>query len=221
MDFLHMQIQSQAARTPLPVDVLVPNGEHKGPFKSVYLLHDLAGNNSSWMRKFPLESYIDDAVIIMPSCLNSFYVNMYYGYDMLDYITKELIEICEGWFELDDRRLVAGIGMGGYGAVRAALAAPKVFKQAICIDGLLDPGKFYDEPLPALKMEDVFGPKEYFYYSDNCLKNAVHGKNLLFTCPPPITLIGEGAQEWQEILKADVVETGDPMTVLAQKVRGL
>ena len=47
MDWIHMQVDSEAARTPLPLDVLVPDAEQKGPYKAVFLLHDLAGNNTS------------------------------------------------------------------------------------------------------------------------------------------------------------------------------
>lgn len=172
MDWMHIQMQAESVKTPLPLDILVPDRLQKGPYKAVYLLHDIAGNNTSWMRHTDIENRLADAgaVLIMPSCLNSFYVNMYYGYDMLDFITQELVSVCEGWLSLDARRearLIAGIGMGGYGAVRAALAAPQVFGTAVSLDGLLDPGRFYQEKLPAVSMEDVLGPEGFYRRSPN------------------------------------------------------
>ena len=233
MDWIHMQVDSEAARTPLPLDVLVPDAEQKGPYKAVFLLHDLAGNNTSWMRSVPLERYLGEmgAVLVMPSCLNSFYVNMYYGYDMQDYLVRDLVRMCETWFRMDARRearLIAGIGMGGYGAVHTALAAPDVFGAAVSIDGMLDPGRFFDSPLPAIKMEDVFGPKEYYERSPHKLANAAaalahNPANHLY---PEITLCGEG--DGQEELLQALRESGihaeaaydeDPMAVLAEKVR--
>ena len=174
MDWMHIQMQAESVKTPLPLDILVPDRLQKGPYKAVYLLHDIAGNNTSWMRHTDIENRLADAgaVLIMPSCLNSFYVNMYYGYDMLDFITQELVSVCEGWLSLDARRearLIAGIGMGGYGAVRAALAAPQVFGTAVSLDGLPDPGRFYQEKLPAISMEDVLGPEGFYRRSPNDL----------------------------------------------------
>ncbi len=180
MDWMHIQMQAESVKTPLPLDILAPDRLQKGPYKAVYLLHDIAGNNTSWMRHTDIENRLADAgaVLIMPSCLNSFYVNMYYGYDMLDFITQELVSVCEGWLSLDARRearLIAGIGMGGYGAVRAALAAPQVFGTAVSLDGLLDPGRFYQEKLPAVSMEDVLGPEGFYRRSPNDLLFAARG----------------------------------------------
>lgn len=180
MDWMHIQMQAESVKTPLPLDILVPDRLQKGPYKAVYLLHDIAGNNTSWMRHTDIENRLADAgaVLIMPSCLNSFYVNMYYGYDMLDFITQELVSVCEGWLSLDARRearLIAGIGMGGYGAVRAALAAPQVFGTAVSLDGLLDPGRFYQEKLPAVSMEDVLGPEGFYRRSPNDVLFAARG----------------------------------------------
>ena len=170
-------MNSETAKIPLPLDILVPRKTVRGPYKTLYLLHDLAGNNTQWMRATQIEALMegDRTVLVMPSCLNSFYVNMYYGSDFLDYITQELVYLCGSWLSLDQRRekrVIAGIGMGGYGALSAALRAPGVFGAAYSIDGLLQPGRFYDHPLPGLKMEDLFGPQGYYEQSPNQLVNA-------------------------------------------------
>ena len=232
LDYLRMQIQTHAPRTPLPVDMLVPGRGEKGPFKLAILLHDVAGNNTSWMRRYTVESVFEGSgtVVVMPSCLNSFYVNMYYGYDMLDYIVKEIAALCKGWFNMSDKpedRLVAGYGMGGYGAVRAALEQPVAFGKAISINGLLEPDRFYDDPIPALKMKDVFGPKEFMLRSANHLPNAVRQLTLLGRkgLLPEITLCGGSEEDqrlYEALQKAGIpadLTTEDPMTVLAGKVR--
>ena len=214
-------MQAESVKTPLPLDILVPDRLQKGPYKAVYLLHDIAGNNTSWMRHTDIENRLADAgaVLIMPSCLNSFYVNMYYGYDMLDFITQELVSVCEGWLSLDARRearLIAGIGMGGYGAVRAALAAPQVFGTVVSLDGLLDPGRFYQEKLPAISMEDVLGPEGFYRRSPNDLLFAARrlAHDPQTKARPEIVLISSP----QDDFAAEAAELGTVLTELGMPV---
>ncbi len=221
MDWMHIQMQAESVKTPLPLDILVPDRLQKGPYKAVYLLHDIAGNNTSWMRHTDIENRLADvgAVLIMPSCLNSFYVNMYYGYDMLDFITQELVSVCEGWLSLDARRearLIAGIGMGGYGAVRAALAAPQVFGTVVSLDGLLDPGRFYQEKLPAISMEDVLGPEGFYRRSPNDLLFAARrlAHDPQTKARPEIVLISSP----QDDFAAEAAELGTVLTELGMPV---
>ena len=218
---MHIQMQAESVKTPLPLDILVPDRLQKGPYKAVYLLHDIAGNNTSWMRHTDIENRLADAgaVLIMPSCLNSFYVNMYYGYDMLDFITQELVSVCEGWLSLDARRearLIAGIGMGGYGAVRAALAAPQVFGTVVSLDGLLDPGRFYQEKLPAISMEDVLGPEGFYRRSPNDLLFAARrlAHDPQTKARPEIVLISSP----QDDFAAEAAELGTVLTELGMPV---
>lgn len=241
MDYIHMQMNSETAKIPLPLDILVPRKTVRGPYKTLYLLHDLAGNNTQWMRTTQIEALMegDRTVLVMPSCLNSFYVNMYYGSDFLDYITQELVYLCGKWLNLDQRRekrVIAGIGMGGYGALSAALRAPGVFGAAFSIDGLLQPGRFYDQPLPGLKMEDLFGPQGYYEQSPNQLVNAAEQikRNPIFQEFPEMTLCSsreDSFREEAEELYQNLAELGyetqlytdaeDAVRLLAEKVREL
>lgn len=241
MDFIHMQISTDTAKIPLPLDILMPRRPLSGPYKTLYLLHDLAGNNTQWMRQTQIEQLMEGSrtVLVMPSCLNSFYVNMYYGSDFLDYITQELISLCENWLNLEssrEARMIAGIGMGGYGAVSAALQAPGVFGAAFSIDGLLDPGRFYEQPLPSLKMEDLFGPKEYYERGNNRLDNAAafYKRNPIYKGFSQITLCSsreDSFREEAENLHRSLTELGyetqlytdceDAVRLLAEKARAM
>ena len=60
-------MQAESVKTPLPLDILAPDRLQKGPYKAVYLLHDIAGNNTSWMRHTDIENRLADAgaVLIM------------------------------------------------------------------------------------------------------------------------------------------------------------
>ena len=177
MDFLHVQLQTKAPRTPLPVDILVPGAEEVGPHRLLILLHDFGGNNTTWLRRTKVEEAVEgtNTIVIMPSCLNSFYADMYFGYDMLTYVGEELVELAKGWFDVSEDpadHMICGVGMGGYGAVLAALRYPGIFGAAASLDGWLDPSRFYDEPLRTVDMNDVFGTKETFEKSDYRLANA-------------------------------------------------
>ena len=58
------------------------------------------------------------------------------------YITKELPELCRATFRtLSDKRednIVAGLSMGGYGALKAALTFPEQYGSCIALSGSLD-----------------------------------------------------------------------------------
>ena len=120
MDLLHIQLQTKAPRTPLPVDILMPGSNEAGPHRLLILLHDFGGNNTTWLRRTNVEAAVEgtNTIVIMPSCLNSFYVDMYFGYDMLTYVGEELYELAKGWFHVSEDpadHMICGCGMGGYG----------------------------------------------------------------------------------------------------------
>ncbi|WP_163193353.1 alpha/beta hydrolase [Clostridium thermarum] len=114
----------------IPTDgPLYPGMEIKGlkSFKTVYLLHGIMGNYTDWVtcsRVAQLAAQYNVA-LIMPSGDNSFYVDQeaarnFYG----EYIGRELVEETRKLFHLSHRRedtFIAGLSMGGYGAIRNGL----------------------------------------------------------------------------------------------------
>lgn len=242
MDFIHMQMKSDAAKLPLPLDLLVPREGERRRYRIVYLLHDFGGNNTQWMRSTRIEQQMEglETVLVMPSCLNSFFVDMYYGSDFFTYLSQELVYLCEHWLglELDpSRRLIAGMGMGGYGALHAALKAPEVFGAALSADGMLQPSRFYDHPLEHVRMEDVFGPREYFEAGEYKLQNLIrdfHRKHPGGSCPMPEIMLSASEKDLfrdeafalcEELKQAGFAASlyweEEPERVLAEKVRTL
>ncbi len=126
----------------LPVDKFtfpgMPVREDK-PFKTLYLLHGVLGNYTDWVSGTNIQRWAEekDLVVVMPSGDNAFYVdnpnvNNYYG----EFIGKELVEITRKMFHLSDKRedtYIAGLSMGGYGAIRNGLKYHDTFG---CIAGL-------------------------------------------------------------------------------------
>jgi S-formylglutathione hydrolase FrmB len=110
-----------------------------GPYKSLYLLHGVFGNYTDWVTRTNIQRWAEakDLAVVMPSGDNMFYVdnpgvNNNYG----EYIGKELVEITRKMFPLSHKRedtYIAGLSMGGYGAVRNGLKYHDTFG---CIAGL-------------------------------------------------------------------------------------
>lgn len=110
---------------------------------TVYLLHGMYGDHTSWMCGTSIGRYANKRkiAVIMPSAENSFYCNMKYGCRYYDYIAEELIEFTRKLFLLSHSRektFVAGLSMGGYGAFKIALRRPEIFGAAASLSGCLD-----------------------------------------------------------------------------------
>ena len=123
----------------LPTDkTLGPDGSApQGPFKTLYLLHGIFGNDTDWVCGTRVQSWAQDRnlAVVMPSGENSFYVDMpkasaYYG----TYIGKELVDFTRRTFPLSHKRedtFIGGLSMGGYGAIVNGLQNPETFG-AVC-----------------------------------------------------------------------------------------
>lgn len=120
----------------LPVDKLVfpgmPVREDK-PFKTLYLLHGIIGNYMDWVSGTRIQRWAEEnnLAVVMPSGDNAFYVdqpasNNFYG----EFIGKELVEITRKMFPLSCKRedtFIAGLSMGGFGAIRNGLKYHETF----------------------------------------------------------------------------------------------
>ena len=101
----------------------------------LWLLHGTFGDHSDWLRKSKIELYACErnVIVVMPSALNSFYSNwdgFCIGYSMWDYLTEELMPLVYNWFPASDKRkdnYIAGLSMGGFGAIKYASMYPQKF----------------------------------------------------------------------------------------------
>lgn len=109
----------------------------------LYLLHGLSDDETAWTRRTSIERYADDAgiAVVMPRVERSFYQDMAHGERYWTYVSQELPALVAQLFRVSDRRedtFVAGLSMGGYGAMRLALAQPERFAAAASLSGALD-----------------------------------------------------------------------------------
>lgn len=121
--------------------------------KVLWLLHGTFGDSMDWLRRSKIELYAleKNMAVVMPSGLNSDYVNWQgfgLGFNMYDYLFEELMPMIYNWFPISNRRednFIAGLSMGGYGAMVYALNRPEKFAAAASLSApLLDPRRRYD-----------------------------------------------------------------------------
>ena len=145
------------------------------PHPTLYLLHGLGDNSSTWTRQTSIERYAwtRNLAVVMPEVHRSFYADMIRGNDYWTFISEELPVICRQMFPLSDRReenFVAGHSMGGYGAFKLALSKPEQYCAAASLSGALDRRQRLEgsEKL-ADDFENVFGGIDGYVGSGNDL----------------------------------------------------
>lgn len=107
-------------------------------YKVLWLLHGTFGDHTDWSRKSNVEVYAceKDLIVVMPSALNSNYSNWdrsMMGFGMFDYVTEELMPLVYNWLPASDARednFIAGLSMGGRGALKYAVNHPGKFAAA-------------------------------------------------------------------------------------------
>lgn len=125
----------------IPVDKFGPQAENaeQKPLKTLYLLHGIFGNYTDWVNGTRIQAWAEanDLAVIMPSGENRFYLDDEKSGELYgEFIGKELVEFTRKLFPLSDKRedtFIAGLSMGGYGAIRNGLKYAENFG---CVIGL-------------------------------------------------------------------------------------
>jgi S-formylglutathione hydrolase FrmB len=145
-------------------------GESAGEtFPTLWLLHGLSDDHTIWLRRTSIESYAaaKGLAVVMPAAGRSFYQDMAGGARYWTFLTEELPALCRRWFPLSAARednFVAGLSMGGYGALRMGLAKPERYAAAASLSGALDINRRLREAgkegsrIPKAEWVDIFGP---------------------------------------------------------------
>lgn len=115
----------------------------EGPPPVLYLLHGLSDDDTIWLRRTSIERYVSPLglAVVMPQVARSFYTDEAYGGAYGTFISEELPSLVASFFTVSARRedtFVAGLSMGGYGAMRWALTRPERFAAAASLSGAAD-----------------------------------------------------------------------------------
>jgi S-formylglutathione hydrolase FrmB len=125
------------------MNVILPDAGG-GPFPVFYLLHGLSDDCSIWLRRTAIERYVAGVplIVVMPETGRGWYTNAAApgGPAYEDHLVKDVIGQVDRLFPTVARRegrVVGGLSMGGYGAVKLALKNPDVFCSATSHSGAL------------------------------------------------------------------------------------
>ena len=145
MSLIHYNFESQYLNNNTDVNIILPDKPRdKTPeqfygsgkkYKVLWLLHGTFGDYTDWIRKSNIELYAceRDLIVVMPSGLNSDYVNwpdFALGYNTWDYLFEELMPLVHHWLPASDKRednFIAGLSMGGNGTLQYAAGHPEKF----------------------------------------------------------------------------------------------
>lgn len=165
------ELDSKLMARKMPYNVILPTGYSERTstrYPVIYLLHGLYGDFNNWVKLTDLVSYpsTEHFIIVTPEAGNSWYAdNTAKPNDKYEsYIIKELIpEIDKRYRTLNrrDQRAIAGLSMGGYGAIKFGLKYPELFSLVGSFSGALAAANVTDQVLPGgigKSIDAIFGP---------------------------------------------------------------
>lgn len=169
-----IQFESKLVGRTLPYNVLLPLSYDQVESKSkrypvIYLLHGLTGHYTNWIEKTRLADYAApyDVIIVMPEGNDGWYTDSASvpSEKYESYIIQELIPDVERRFRAGtqrESRAIAGLSMGGYGALKFGVKYPEKFIFAASLSGALDAASWAEADLKGLTfiwrtLEPVYG----------------------------------------------------------------
>nr|ACL67846.1 esterase [uncultured bacterium FLS12] len=131
-------------------------GSERREHPTLFLLHGLSDDHTIWLRRTSIERYVAEMglAVVMPAVHRSFYTDMAHGLQYWTFISEELPALARSFFPLATARedtFVAGLSMGGYGALKLGMRHPERFAAAASLSGALD---ITFDPAEHIAMED-------------------------------------------------------------------
>ncbi len=111
----------------------------------LYLLHGAWGNYADWTSFTDVEALTasTDLLVVMPDAATDWYADAWNGAAggrraWETFHTTELLQLLERNWRAGDDRVVAGLSMGGFGAMGYAARHPGMFRAAASYSGVMD-----------------------------------------------------------------------------------
>src|SRR5439155_390880 len=168
-----VQFQSKLVNATLPYNVILPPDYRTTSttrYPVLYLLHGLTGHYSDWLTRTNVADYAAQyrMIVVMPEGKDGWYTDSAtVPNDKYEsYILKELIPDVQKRYRTIETRFgrgVAGLSMGGYGALKFGLKSPGTFAFAASLSGALAAASWTEKDLKDLgavrdSVLSVFGP---------------------------------------------------------------
>lgn len=148
MPFAAFHWLSQTLQKHSVANIIIPSAPR--PWHPVLLLHGLSDDHSGWVRRTSVERYCDGLplLVVMPDGGRSFYTDAAHGPAVETALSVELPTLIESVFSVGPRWGVAGLSMGGYGAMKFGFRKPERFVAAASMSGALHFGNIRYNDLP-------------------------------------------------------------------------
>lgn len=174
MAFLQVSFFSQTLQMGCSMNIILPEATYgigvnakniNKEMPVLYLLHGLSDDHTIWSRRTAIERYAmtNSLAVVMPCAARSFYTNEIHGGKYFDFVSQELPAIVSQMFKVSNKRentFVAGLSMGGYGALKLALNYPQNFAAAASFSAVTDVMSFLNDNNREEILHNVFGSKQ-------------------------------------------------------------
>lgn len=161
---IELTIASVALGEPRRVRVLLPDGyaTSTARYPVLYLLHGLYGDHTNWTEHTRLTALTAHLplIVVMPEAKDSWYAG---GTEA--FVAHELVDRIDATYRtVPERRAraIAGLSMGGYGALKLALRRPWRYAFAGSLSGAFDGPRGLEARFPdfAPSLSAAFGPSD-------------------------------------------------------------
>jgi len=165
-----IRFQSKLINATLPYNVILPTDYDSSittRYPVLYLLHGLTGHYSDWAARTNVADYAANyrMIIVMPEGNDSWYTDSAsVAADKYEsYILKELLPDVEQRYRTIEARYgrsIAGLSMGGYGAIKFGLKSAGTFVFAASMSGAFGVTRFTEKDVGPGRQEltKLFGP---------------------------------------------------------------
>ena len=138
-------------------------GVGEPPFPVCYLLHGLSNDHTIWARRTSIERYVAPLplIVVMPDGGRGFYCDAVDGPAYERHIIEDVIGFVDRTFQTipaRQGRVIGGLSMGGYGAMKLALKFPHLFCSAVAHSAAFDVRRWIERPERSAEMRRIFGP---------------------------------------------------------------
>ena len=148
-------LQSKLVNATLPYNVILPTDYDTARttrYPVLYLLHGLTGHYSDWLKRTNIADYASAyrLIVVMPEGNDSWYTDssIVATSKYESYILQELIpDVQQRYRTIEARygRAIAGLSMGGYGAIKFGLKSPQTFVLAASTSGAFGVTRFTEQ----------------------------------------------------------------------------
>ena len=165
-----VRLQSKLVNATLPYNVILPpdyDTARATRYPVLYLLHGLTGHYSDWVTKTNVADYAAQygLIVVMPEGNDGWYTDSTtITTDKYEsYILQELLpDVQQRYRTIEARygRAIAGLSMGGYGAIKFGLKSPQTFVFAASMSGAFGVTRFSEKDIPQNWQDSLklFGP---------------------------------------------------------------